>query len=195
MIGDATATRRGRVPGPAGRPPPARGRASERRACGWSRRSPPSTPPTPTIPTPSTSAASPRPKELAHAELMTAWIERLVEHPTDAQRLAARAHHLRRWVSPRDELPRGPGRLPAMAQGPGASARPTRWRASWSHCGYDEATVDRVQAIITKAGLKHRSRGPGPRGRPLPGLPADPAPGPGRAARPGQGRRGAGQDR
>jgi hypothetical protein len=27
-----------------------------------------------------------RPKELAHAELMTAWIERLVELPSDAQR-------------------------------------------------------------------------------------------------------------
>ena len=49
----------------------------------------------------------PRAKELAHAELMTAWIERLVETPTDAQRLAARAHHLRRWISPRDTYPEG----------------------------------------------------------------------------------------
>ena len=94
-----------------------------------------------------------RPKELAHAELMTAWIERLVESPTDAQRLAARAHHLRRWVSPRDSYPEG-------------RAGYLRWRKDQARrqadevadilgrCGYDQATVDRVQAIITKTGLK-----------------------------------------
>lgn len=94
-----------------------------------------------------------RPKELAHAELMTAWLERLVEHPTDAQRLAARAHHLRRWVSPRDDYPEG-------------RAGYLRWRKDQAKrqaaevaellagCGYDEATIDRVQAIITKVGLR-----------------------------------------
>jgi hypothetical protein len=94
-----------------------------------------------------------RPKELAHAELMTAWIERMVEHPSDAQRLAARAHHLRRWVVPRDSYPEGrPGYL--------------RWRKDQARrqaeevadilgrCGYDEATVERVEAIITKTGLR-----------------------------------------
>jgi hypothetical protein len=94
-----------------------------------------------------------RPKELAHAELMTAWIERLVESPTDAQRLAARAHHLRRWVSPRDSYPEG-------------RAGYLRWRKDQAErqaaevadllgrAGYDEATVERVQAIITKTGLR-----------------------------------------
>jgi hypothetical protein len=95
-----------------------------------------------------------RPKELAHAELMTAWLERLVEHPTDAQRLAARAHHLRRWVSPRDSYPEG-------------RAGYLRWRrdqgrrqaeevaAILERCGYDRATIDRVQAIVTKADLRN----------------------------------------
>lgn len=94
-----------------------------------------------------------RPKELAHAELMTAWIERLVESPSDAQRLAARAHHLRRWVSPRDSYPEG-------------RAGYLRWRKDQAKrqadevaellgsAGYDEATVERVQAIITKTGLR-----------------------------------------
>ena len=94
-----------------------------------------------------------RPKELAHAELMTAWIERLVEEPTDAQRLAARAHHLRRWVSPREDYPEG-------------RAGYLRWRKDQARrqaeevaglltgCGYDDETVDRVQAIVTKTGLK-----------------------------------------
>jgi hypothetical protein len=94
-----------------------------------------------------------RPKELAHAELMTAWIERLVESPTDAQRLAARAHHLRRWVSPRDGYPEG-------------RAGYLRWRKDQGRrqadevaeillgCGFDQATVDRVQEIVTKVGLR-----------------------------------------
>jgi hypothetical protein len=94
-----------------------------------------------------------RPKELAHAELMTAWIERLVESPSDAQRLAARAHHLRRWVSPRDGYPEG-------------RAGYLRWRKDQGRrqaeevaeillrCGYGQATVDRVQEIVTKVGLR-----------------------------------------
>lgn len=94
-----------------------------------------------------------RPKELAHAELMTAWLERLVESPSDAQRLAARAHHLRRWVSPRDGYPEG-------------RAGYLRWRKDQAQrqadevaeillgCGYDQATVDRVQQIVTKTGLR-----------------------------------------
>jgi len=93
-----------------------------------------------------------RPKELAHAELMTAWIERLVEQPTDAQRLAARAHHLRRWVSPRDSYPEG-------------RAGYLRWRRDQAArqadevatilvgCGYEPSTVERVQAIIRKQDL------------------------------------------
>ena len=48
-----------------------------------------------------------RPKELAHAELMTEWLERLDPIADDAQRLAARAHHLRRWTLPRSSYPEG----------------------------------------------------------------------------------------
>lgn len=94
-----------------------------------------------------------RPKELAHAELMTAWIERLVESPSDAQRLAARAHHLRRWVLPRSDYPDG-------------RAGYLRWRRDQAArqadevgvllrgCGYDDDTIDRVRAVIRKDGLK-----------------------------------------
>lgn len=48
-----------------------------------------------------------RPKELVHAEWMTAWLDRLDPDADDAQRLAARAHHFRRWTSPRDAYPEG----------------------------------------------------------------------------------------
>lgn len=93
-----------------------------------------------------------RPKELAHAELVTEWVRRLDPDATDAQLLAARAHHLRRWRSPRSSYPDG-------------RAGYLRWRtdAKKRHAaevaellagvGYDADTIDRVAAIITKRGL------------------------------------------
>lgn len=92
-----------------------------------------------------------RPKELAHAELMTEWVLRLDPEATEAQQIAARAHHLRRWTSPRSTYPEGrSGYL--------------RWRAALKlqHAeevgeilravGYDEETVGSVQRIVRKAG-------------------------------------------
>src|SRR5512144_2528909 len=48
-----------------------------------------------------------RPKEQAHAEMMTAWVLRLDPDADEAQLLAARAHHLRRWTLPRSDYPEG----------------------------------------------------------------------------------------
>jgi hypothetical protein len=93
-----------------------------------------------------------RPKEQAHAELMTEWLVRLDPDADDAQRLAARAHHLRRWTLPRSSYPEG-------------RAGYLRWRtalkrqhaeevgAILAEAGYDGATIDRVQRIIRKEGL------------------------------------------
>ena len=93
-----------------------------------------------------------RPKELAHAELMTEWVNRLDPEADEAQLLAARAHHLRRWSLPREEYPEG-------------RAGYLRWRTALrkQHAaevaellrdvGYDEATIDRVRAIVNKEGL------------------------------------------
>jgi Domain of unknown function (DUF4202) len=93
-----------------------------------------------------------RPKEQAHAEMVTAWVRRLDPDADEAQLLAARAHHLRRWALPRTDFPEG-------------RAGYLRWRteAKKRHAeevagvlagaGYDPATIERVQAIITKRGL------------------------------------------
>ena len=93
-----------------------------------------------------------RPKEQAHAELMTAWVQRLAPEASEAQLLAARAHHLRRWALPRSEYPEG-------------RAGYLRWRTELkqrharevseilAEAGYDEPTIERVQAIILKRGL------------------------------------------
>jgi hypothetical protein len=93
-----------------------------------------------------------RPKELAHAELMTEWVARLDPDASEAQLLAARAHHLRRWTSPRTTYPEG-------------RAGYLRWRTALkaqhatevaellADAGYDGATIEVVQRIIRKQGL------------------------------------------
>jgi len=95
-----------------------------------------------------------RPKEQAHAEMMTAWVQRLDPDADDAQLLAARAHHLRRWVVPRADYPDG-------------RAGYLRWRTAQKkrHAddvaailtaeGYAESTIARVQSIVRKEGLGH----------------------------------------
>jgi hypothetical protein len=93
-----------------------------------------------------------RPKEQAHAELMTTWVRRLDPGASEAQILAARAHHLRRWTLPRTDYPEGrSGYL--------------RWRTTLKRqhaaevgeilgeAGYDDAVIERVQQIIRKEAL------------------------------------------
>jgi hypothetical protein len=92
------------------------------------------------------------PKELVHARLVTAWVGRLDPQADELQLLAARAHHLRRWVVPREEYPDGrSGYL--------------RWRTAQKKrhalevagileaAGYDADEIARVQQIIRKEGL------------------------------------------
>src|SRR5438067_4063679 len=83
---------------------------------------------------------------------MTSWVQRLDPSATDAQLLAARAHHLRRWAIPRSSYPEGrSGYL--------------RWRRALQRAhaddvgrileaeGYDSTVVGRVQEIIQKRRL------------------------------------------
>lgn len=93
-----------------------------------------------------------RPKEQAHAELMTGWVQRLDPDADDAQLVAARAHHLRRWALPRTDYPEG-------------RAGYLRWRAAQGKrhaaevadivtaVGYDDAFAAEVSAIVAKQGL------------------------------------------
>lgn len=95
-----------------------------------------------------------RPKEVVHAELLSAWVQRLDPDATEAQLLAARAHHLRRWAIPRASYPDG-------------RAGYLRWRTALKHRhaadvaeileaeGYDAPMVERVRAIVRKDGLAH----------------------------------------
>ncbi len=94
-----------------------------------------------------------RPKEQAHAEMMTAWVRRLDPDADEAQLLAARAHHLRRWTSPRTDYPAG--RAGYLRWRTALKARHAEEVAAiLEECGYDPATVDRVQAIVRKDDLR-----------------------------------------
>ncbi len=98
-----------------------------------------------------------RPKELAHAELMTEWVQRLDPDADDAQLVAARAHHLRRWALPRSDYPEG-------------RAGYLRWRAAQGKrhaaevadivtaVGYDDDFAADVSAIVAKKGLSTDAR-------------------------------------
>ena len=93
-----------------------------------------------------------RPKEMAHAELMTEWVQRLDPDADDAQLVAARAHHLRRWSLPRSDYPEG-------------RAGYLRWRTAQAKrhaadvadivtaVGYDDDFAADVSAIVAKQGL------------------------------------------
>jgi hypothetical protein len=93
-----------------------------------------------------------RPKELAHAELVTGWVRRLDPEASEPLLLAARAHHLRRWTIPRDSYPNG-------------RAGYLKWRKALHEqharevaeilrdVGYDDAAVARVQDLVRKRGL------------------------------------------
>jgi hypothetical protein len=90
-----------------------------------------------------------RPKELVHAELMTKWVRRLRPDASEALLLAARAHHLRRWVIARSDYPDG-------------RAGYLKWRRRLhevhasevgrllAETGYDDQTIARVQALVAK---------------------------------------------
>jgi Domain of unknown function (DUF4202) len=93
-----------------------------------------------------------RPKELAHAELMTRWVRTLDPGCSEEQILAARAHHLRRWTIPRDSYPEGRSgylKWRTALKRQHADDVGTILRAA----GYDDESVARVQAIVTKRGL------------------------------------------
>jgi hypothetical protein len=93
-----------------------------------------------------------RPKELAHAEMVSAWVEKLHPNPSEALCLAARAHHIKRWFVPRSDYPSG-------------LAGYSRWRRALQafHAkevaqilaaqGYDAATIERVGDLVRKKGL------------------------------------------
>ncbi len=94
-------------------------------------------------------AADPRGVELPYSRRLSAWVERLAPDASEELRLAARAQHICRWMSPRESYPAG--RIGYL-----------KWREDLKHfhaekageilreAGYEDATVARVQDLIRK---------------------------------------------
>jgi hypothetical protein len=93
-----------------------------------------------------------RPKELAHAELMTEWVQQLRPDADETLLLAARAHHIRRWTVPRTSYPEGrAGYLKWRRDLHGVHAEAVG--RILADVGYDTATIARVQEIVKKRNL------------------------------------------
>lgn len=94
-----------------------------------------------------------QPKELVQSERRSVWIERLDSNASEALRLAARCQHLRRWEIPRSTYPEGRrGYLEWRAAL--AKFHAARAREILEQAGYDPATVEQVNRINLKRGLR-----------------------------------------
>lgn len=92
------------------------------------------------------------PKELLHGRLAAAWVERLRPGASDALRLAAYAHHVRRWELPRSRYPAG--RAGYLHWRRDQYRRHAELAAGLVRgAGVDEATVARVARIVAKRDL------------------------------------------
>ena len=95
----------------------------------------------------------PVPKELIYGQRMSARLAEFAPDAPETVQLAARAQHIRRWEVPRDSYPEG-------------RAGYLKWRtdlykrhgelagAIIKQAGYDDETIERVQALLRKRGLK-----------------------------------------
>ncbi len=93
------------------------------------------------------------PKELLYAQRMTAWLDNIAPDASEALRLAVRCQHIQRWTIPRHTY--------AMDR-----HGYLRWRTTLAKfhadtaaailrdVDYDDATVQRVQALLRKERLK-----------------------------------------
>lgn len=94
-----------------------------------------------------------KPSELAYAGHVEQWISRLVEQPSLALRLAARAQHLERWAIPRSSYPMDkPGYLTwrkAVHKRQGERAQEIL-----TGVGMDAPTAERVGVLVAKAAPK-----------------------------------------
>ncbi len=92
-------------------------------------------------------------KELAQAALMTEWVQRLCPDASDALLLAARAHHVQRWMWPRSDYPSG--RSGYLQWRRNLYTRHGEIAAAYAEqAGYETEVGQRIREIIGKKRLK-----------------------------------------
>ena len=94
-------------------------------------------------------AQDPRGVELPYSQRLSAWVERLAPDASEELRLAARAQHICRWVTPRESYP--PGRIGYLKWREDLKQFHARKAGEILHeLGYEETTMARVQDLIRK---------------------------------------------
>ncbi|MBM3739536.1 MAG: DUF4202 domain-containing protein [Acidobacteria bacterium] len=93
-----------------------------------------------------------RPKEQAHAEMVFDWVRRLRPDASEALLLAARAHHVRRWVIPRSQFPEG--RVGYLNwRNALKEVHAAELREAMSTAGYGDPEIARAGFIVRKRDL------------------------------------------
>jgi len=93
------------------------------------------------------------PKELLYAQRMSEMQERYVPEASEAVKLAVRAQHIQRWKTPRSNYPMDRTGYLLWRTGLYTFHAETAGRIM-QQVGYDDATIARVKAILSKKGLK-----------------------------------------
>ena len=94
-----------------------------------------------------------QPKELLYAQRMSAMLARFAPDASEAVQLAVRAQHIRRWKTPRSSYPMDRQGYLQWRTGLYKFHAETAGRIM-REAGYDEATIERVQAAVGKKALK-----------------------------------------
>lgn len=92
------------------------------------------------------------PQELAYAQRMSDWLDRVHDAPDEVLRLAVRAQHLQRWLVPREEYPEGRVGYLTWRRDQGKRAGDTSARLM-RDAGYADEDATRAATIIGKKGL------------------------------------------
>ena len=94
-----------------------------------------------------------QPKELLYAQRMSAMLARFAPDASEAVQLAVRAQHIQRWKTPRSSYPMDRQGYLQWRTGLYKFHAETAGRIL-REAGYDEATIERVQAAVGKKALK-----------------------------------------
>ncbi|MGQ4880515.1 DUF4202 domain-containing protein [Billgrantia sp. LNSP4103-1] len=92
------------------------------------------------------------PLELWHAGRMSAWLERVVDKPSELVQIAVRSQHLQRWLVPRSEYPEGRVGYLTWRRDQGKRAGETTARVMEAQ-GYSAEEAAEVARMIRKQGL------------------------------------------
>ncbi|MCL5427363.1 MAG: DUF4202 domain-containing protein [Gammaproteobacteria bacterium] len=92
------------------------------------------------------------PQELAYAQRMSGWLDRVHDAPDEVLRLAVRAQHLQRWLVPREAYPEGRIGYLTWRRDQATRAGDTTAKLM-REAGFTAEDADRAATIIGKKGL------------------------------------------